>query len=151
MVPVEFWCSRHFCLTRRAFLKSRITLGFVFCLKTFSLHFSVLPVVKLSLFFFCNWNEEQSRINTPDSHSVTFYCCCEPNARLCTRHVQHFLGNNRQQLGISQASFHPKSSGCMSWVNSSQSFSPHAVLGSWIINSLLLFEDISEFRHFLFS
>lgn len=84
-------------------------------------HFSVLLVVKLSLFFFCNWNEEQSSINTPDSHSAAFHHCCESNTHLHTRHAQHFSGNNRQQLGVSQATFYSNSSGCMTWVNSTQS------------------------------
>lgn len=134
IVPVGFWHSHHVCLANTAFLKTRITLGLMFCSKAFSSHFSVLLVVRLSLFFFCNWNKEQSRINTPDSHCAALHHCCESNTHHFTTLVQHFLGNNRQKLGISLAPFHLNSSGCTSWVNSTQSFSSSAVLGPQIIN-----------------
>lgn len=148
MVPAGFWCSHHICLANTAFLKTRITLGLVFCSETFRLTFR-----------YCWWSNFHFSFSATEMkskaelipHHAAFHHCCESNAHLCTRHAQHFLGNNRQQLGVSQAPFSPNSSGCMTWVNSTQSFPSSAVLGSWIVNQLLLFQDISEFRHLLFS
>lgn len=63
---------RHVRLANAMFLKKKITVGATFCSKSFSSHFSVVPVVRLSLFFFCSCNEEQNSISATDSKQCSF-------------------------------------------------------------------------------
>lgn len=71
VIPAGF---HHIHLANAVFLKKKIIVGATFCSKSFSSHFSVVLVVRLSLFFFCSCNEEQNNISATDSYSAVFHC-----------------------------------------------------------------------------
>lgn len=118
VVPAGF-C--HIRLANAVFFKKKITVGTTFCSKSFSSHFSVVPAVRLSLFFFCSCKKSKT-VLAPQAHTLQPSTAAETPAP------------NSLQFAVLEALFHLNSPEVRSGGNRSQCFSPSLPLHSRAIH-----------------